>query len=53
MKVGERTGDVSCKGKSETPGQRLGFVMDVLAEVTWEDRGQDMESRARNAYHSQ
>ncbi len=33
MKVGKHTGDVGCKGKSETPGQRLGFVMDVLAKV--------------------
>ena len=36
MEVGKRTGDVGCKGKSETPGQRLGFVVDVLAKVTWE-----------------
>jgi len=37
MKVGERTGDVGCKGKSETPGQRFGFIMDVLAKVAWEE----------------
>jgi hypothetical protein len=34
MEVGEGTCDISCKGKSETPGQRLRFVMDILAEVT-------------------
>jgi len=33
MKVSECTGNVGCKGKSETPWQRLGFVVDVLAEV--------------------
>ena len=34
VKVGEGTGNVGCKGKSETPGQRLGFGVDILTEVT-------------------
>jgi hypothetical protein len=34
MKVGERARDIGCKGESETPGQRLGFIVDVLAKIT-------------------
>jgi hypothetical protein len=35
MKVGEGTGNVGCKGKSETPWQWLGFVVNILTEVAY------------------
>jgi len=34
MKVDKHTGDVGYKGKSETSGQQLGFIMDILAKVS-------------------
>jgi hypothetical protein len=41
MKVGEGAGNVGSEGESETPRQRLGFVVDVLAEVAcgWSKTG--------------
>ena len=33
MKLGERARDIGCKGESETPRQRLGFIMNELAKI--------------------
>ena len=35
MKVGKGTSNVGCKGKSETPWQWLGVVVNILTEVAY------------------
>lgn len=48
MKVGQSSCDVGHKGESKSPGKRLGFVVDVLPEVTtFDELGDDEDATVR------